>query len=882
MKNKDNRNLHPCKKEDRPLYASEKENRPPRLAQWILSFLGHYENEYSLTGDCSEEFKQIVQQNGRHHALLWIWGQVLGAIPLGIKRSLAFSSTMFINYLKITLRNIKRQKAFSFINIAGLGLGLAISLFIFLWVHDELSYDRFHKNTDNLCRVVEQWVTSAGTINPSASTPYPLGPALKDNYPEVEESLHLIIQYSTLVEHEEKRFYENRFAFADANFYSIFSFPLIQGSPEAVLKDLNALVLSQSMAKKYFGNEDPIGKILTVNSRHDFVITGVMQDMPHNSHIQVGFMGNFEYLIANDWSKRWVDHQYYTYLLLRPDTDMATFGAKIKTYINDNDYDPTTIHVALQPLKDIHLRSNFNYDLGGPSQGKALYIYIFSLVAVIVLLIACINFMNLATAKAANRAKEIGVRKVSGASKSHLIKQFMGESFFMSLLALLFALIVVVLLLSQFNSLTGKNLSSGAIFNGSMIFYLLALTVITGLLSGTYPAIFLSSFRPSYILKGKLRSGSKSRYFRRALVVVQFSLSIILLMGTIVIQDQISYMQDKNLGIKKDNVAYMKMRGKFRDDHIAFRAELDRYPEINKLSTSSALPLNITWGTTGVDWEGRNPEQRIHWRILSVDFDYIDMFGLEIVEGRGFSQEITTDTDNAYVINEAGAKALGYEQPVGKRFALWDTEGTIIGVVRDFHISSLHEGIEPLIIKVHPSWNSIIFLNIDNEHIKDVLARIESLHQRMNPEYPFEFHFLNTEYEALYRSEERTETLLQFFSMVAIFISCLGLFGLSSFMAEQRTKEIGIRKVFGAKVPGILLQLLKDFTKWVLIANLIAWPIGYYVIQKWLNNFAYRTNFDWMVFIYSGIATLMIAAVTVGAKSLKAARANPIDSLRYE
>jgi putative ABC transport system permease protein len=789
---------------------------------------------------------------------------------------------MFINYLKITFRNIKRHKAFSFINITGLGIGLAISIFIVLWVQNELSYDRFHKNYKNIYRIVEHWMISDGSVNPVASTPYPLGPALRDNYPEVEESLHFIIKDGTLVGYKDKRFYENKFAFADANFFSLFSFPLLKGSPENVIKDLNALVISQSMAKKYFGNENPMGKSLTINARHDFIIRGIMMDMPRNSHIQADFICNFEFLIANQSSKRWVDHMYYTYVRLRPDTDFETFGAKIKSYINDNDRDTTTIQISLQPLKDIHLHSNFNYDTGGTSQGKALYVYIFSIVAVMVLLIACINFMNLATAKAANRAKEIGVRKVSGASKSQLIKQFLGESIFMSILALVFALICVAVLLPEFNSLTGKNFNSRSIFNGSMLFYFFALTVTTGLLAGSYPALYLSSFNPSYILKGRLRSIAKSRYFRRTLVVLQFSLSIILLMGTFVIRDQLAYMQDKNLGIKKDNIIYMKIRGELRNKLDAFKAELIRYPEIKSVTTSSGLPTNITWATTGVDWEGRTPENRIHWSVMSVDFDYIDTFGLEILEGRNFSKEMSTDTKTAYIINETGADVLGYENAIGEKFSLWEMEGTIIGIARDFHINSLHEQIEPLIIIVHPSWNSFIFAKISSNNIKNVMAKIEEVHQRMNPDYPFQFQYLEAEYEDIYLSEERTGKLFQYFSFVAIFISCLGLFGLSSFIAEQRTKEIGIRKVFGANVPVILLQLLRDFIKWVFIANIIAWPIGYYAMKQWLKSFAYRTDFDWRIFFLSGVITLLIAVTTVGYKSLKSATANPIDSLRNE
>jgi putative ABC transport system permease protein len=447
---------------------------------------------------------------------------------------------------------------------------------------------------------------------------------------------------------------------------------------------------------------------------------------------------------------------------------------------------------------------------------------------------------------------------------------------------LFFALICVAVLLPEFNSLTGKNLNSMSIINGSMFFYSLILAVTTGLLAGIYPALYLSSFSPSYVLKGKLRSGAKSRYFRGALVVLQFSLSVILLIGTFVIRDQLTYMQDKNLGINKDNIIYMKMRGKLKNNHEAFRAELTQNPEIKTVTTSSELPTNIRWATTGVDWEGKTSGYRIHWSVMSVDFDYIDTFGVEILEGRNFSKEMTTDTNSAYIINETGAVVLGYESAIGKKFSLWDNEGTIIGVVRDFHFNSLHEQIEPLIITVNPNWNSYIFAKISSNTIRSVIAKIEEVHQRMNPDYPFQFHFLDAEYEGIYLSEERTGRLFQYFSFLAIFISCLGLFGLSSFMAEQRTKEIGIRKVLGAKVSVILLQLLRDFTKWVLIANVIAWPIGYYAMKQWLKNFAYRTDFDWSIFLLSGVITLLIAVTTVGFKSLRAAKANPVDSLRYE
>jgi putative ABC transport system permease protein len=861
---------------------SEKKCRIPRSVRWILRFLQHYNREFSLTGDCCEEFKYISQLKGRWRALFWIWGQILCAIPSSLKRSFLIGGAMFFNYLKITIRNIKRHKVLSFINIAGLGIGLAVSLFIFLWVQDELSYDKFHKNYKDLYRVVEHWVISDGAIDHVASSCYPLGPALEDDYPEVQESLHFYTASGTLVKHGNKRFYEKEFCFADSNFFNMFSFPLLKGKKETALDDPHAVVISRSMAQKYFGNEDPIGKMLTINAQHAFIVSGIMQDIPHNSHIKADFLCNFEFLLANDWSTRWVDHMYYTYLLLRPGTDLDTFNAKIKTYINDNDNDPTTIHISLQPLEDIHLRSSFSNDFGRTSHGKAMYVYIFSLVAVMVLLIACINFMNLATAKAANRAKEIGVRKVSGASKGHLIRQFFSESLFMSTLALLFALICTVLLLPEFNKLTGKTFDTGYIFKSSMLIYFLALTLWTGLLSGSYPAFYLSSFRPSNILRGKLRKGSKSRYLRRLLVVVQFSLSIILLMGTFVIRDQLTFMQNKNLGIQKDNIIYLNMRGKLRNNHDTFKTELVKYPGINKVAASSELPVNLTWATTGVDWEEKDPEFRIHWKIMSVDFGYLDMFGLEVIEGRGFSREITTDSQSAYIINETGAKTLGHKNVIGKRFSLWDNEGTIIGVVKDFHMSSLREKIEPLIMKVNSDWNSYVLVKVDSSHTKNILTEIEDVHRKMNPDYPFQFGFLDDEYEDIYLSEERTGILFKFFSFVAIFISCLGLFGLSTFMAEQRTKEIGIRKVFGASTLKILIPLLKDYTHWVLFANLIAWPIGFYLMDKWLARFAYRTGFSWRIFVFSGVISLAITVVTISYKSFRAAAANPIASLRYE
>jgi putative ABC transport system permease protein len=751
------------------------------------------------------------------------------------------------------------------------------------WVQDELSYDKFHKNHQNIYRLVEVWRMSDGTDYPLARTPYPLGPELKKNYPEIIESIHFNMYREYLVRYKDHIYYEKRLGFADSPFFQVFSFPLIKGNTEKVLSDLSSIVLSESMAKKYFGNEDPIGKSLTIDNKHDFTVSGVMKNVPRNSHIQFDFIANFEFLIAQGWSKDWDDHMYTTYVQLTPDTDLEAFGAKIKNFINENEYDDTRVEVSIQSLEDIHLRSHFDHDFGGFSEQRAVYVYIFSIIAVIVLLIACINFMNLATARSAIRAKEIGVRKVAGAFRNQIIKQFIGESVFVSFCALFFALILMYVFLPEFNALAGKSFNIKMLTNGPMLFSLFAITLLTGLFAGSYPAFYLSSFRPHYVLKGIVRSGRKGRAFRRTLVIIQFALSVILLMGTFVVSDQLSYLHNKNLGIKKENIIYFRNRGALHDDYNAFKFELMKHHDIESVALSSDIPLHMG-GTTGVDWEGKNEDYQVSWAQMSVDYDYIKTFGLEIIQGREFSQEMSTDTKSAYIINQTGAEIIGFENPIDKKFAVWENWGNIIGVVRDFHVRSLHEKIKPVLIHMDSERYSLnySFIKTNTDNIASVIQYIKKLYQQMNPNYPFQFHFLDAEYEAIYLSEERTAKLFAYFSIIAIFISCLGLFGLSSFITEQRTKEIGIRKILGANVSLITFRLLKDFSRWVFAAIVIAWPIGYYVMNQWLQNFAYRINFSWRILILSGAVTLLIAVATVSYRSIKAATANPVDSLRYE
>jgi putative ABC transport system permease protein len=860
-----------------------KKNKPPKIATWLLANLTKEENKHSIVGDAEEDYKDIRKQKGIIISYLWYWSQVFISLPLFIKLSTHWSITMFNNYLKTAIRSIRKQKLYSFINIAGLGVGIATSLIIMLWVQDELSYDKFHKNYNNIYRLVANWQNSDGTIFPHARVPYPLGPALQNSYPEVKESLHFKVLNDCLVKLGENNYYEKRFCFADSNFFRMFSFPLIKGDPQNVINDLTSLVISESMATKYFGNKNPIGKILTINNSQDFQVTGIMKDVPTHSHLQFDFIANFEYLIANEWSTRWMDHIYYSYVELAPETDASGFGAKIKNYIIENKYDITNVEVVLQPLKDIYLRSHYANDYSGYSNERTKYIYIFSIVAFIVLLIASINFMNLATAQSTTRAKEIGVRKVSGALKNHLIKQFLSESVFTAILASLFAILLIYLLLPTINSLTGKDFDLLLFMSSKIVIFFFTITLLTGLLAGSYPALYLSSFRPANVLKGRLRMGVKGRPLRRILVIAQFSLSIILLIGTFVVHDQIIFMQNKNLGFNKENIIYMRNRGKLKNNFEPFKEELIKHSDIKNITAASSLPLNNVGGTTGVDWEGKSPDYRISWKRVIVDYDYLKTFGFELIKGRDFSRNISTDAASAFIINETGAKILGFDDPIGKRFGWEDTEGgEIIGVVRDFHMNSLHEKIEPTLIKIIPEWFSYIFVKVNSNNFRKVIQYVEDVHTKLNPDFPFGYNFLDKDFEIQYLSEQRISRTFKYFTIVAVFISCLGLLGLSFFVAEQRTKEIGIRKVFGANVPIIMSHLLKDFIKWVFVANLIAWPIGYYIMNQWLLNFAYRTAINWNIFIFSGFLSILISIITISYKSIHAALANPIDTLKYE
>jgi len=789
---------------------------------------------------------------------------------------------MFKNYIKIALRNIKKHKGYSFINIAGLAIGMACCILILLWVQDELGYDLFHKSRSELYRVYTEIQYSDGRTNLFTQSYFPLARILKEECPDVVDAVRYASQNWLLIKYGDQSFADDNFGFADSSFFNMFTFRFLKGNPKTALSDKFSVVITEETSQKYFGSEDPVGKTLNVNNQYDVQVTGVIENVPHNSSLQFDFLLPYTLYWGPNWteSSSWGGNPLETYVFLPKNARAEEVARKITDIKDKHDPPSATERVGLhlQPLNRMHL-----YALGGG--GLIRYVYIFSIIACFVLVIACINFMNLSTAKAGTRASEVGLRKVVGAKKTDLIKQFFGESIVLSLIALVFAILIVEIMLPAFNNLSGKSLSLDPSGNITIILGLIVITLFVGILSGSYPALFLSSFQPVKVLKGTFRSGSQRSLFRKILVVSQFTLSILLIISTLIIYKQLDYISNRDLGYDKEHLVFVYMQGDLKTKYESANSELLRNPNILKITRSLQIPSNIASTVSALDWEGKNPDEKVSMNWDIVDFGYFETFKMDMVQGRSFSREFATDGSEAYIVNEEAVKLMGTESPVGKRLSVFRNEGKIIGVVKNFHFKSLHHEIRPFVYMMNPNWISMMdcmFIRVAPDNISATVKYIESTSKKFNPAYPLRFQFLDERIESLYRNEQRMGKIVGYFTFLTIAISCLGLFGLASFMTEQRTKEIGIRKVLGAPVSKIILLLSADFTKWVLAANIIAWPLAYFAISKWLENFAYRTSLNMSIFIISGVLALVTALLTVSYQTLKAALANPVDSLRYE
>lgn len=787
---------------------------------------------------------------------------------------------MLKNYLLVALRNIFRNKAFSLINVAGLAFGISCSLIIFLWVRDELNTDGFHVNNDRLYKVMENQTYAGGQIYTFSSTPGPMAPVLKDEFPEIEMATRITWQNRKLFKSGEKSFFEEG-RFVDQDFVLMHTFPLAKGDINSCLKDAHSIVISKAMAKKFFGDEDPIGKPLIMDADESFSVTGVLQDIPTTSSMQFDFLIPFEWFFQKNkqWIDQWGNNNVRTNILLRKNANPTVLAQKLKHEINKHTEESKNVELFIQPLKDSYLYGNF--ENGKQAGGRIEYVRIFFIVAVLVLIIASINFMNLTTAQATKRAKEVGLRKTVGAVKTQLAFQFLSESMLMVLFSSVLGVVMVYLLLPVFNEIAGKQLSIFP-FTGEPLVILLTVVFFTGLVSGSYPALYISAFNPASVLKGQMKSGARATLFRKVLVVTQFIVSIVLIIGTLVVSGQMDFIKNKDIGLDRKNLAYMYMKGDMQKHGDAIRDELMKDPSIEVASLSSANPIDFGNSTSGLVWEGKTPDQKILFSNFSVDYNFIQSLGMTMKMGRSFQQGITTDTSN-FIINEATAKAMGFENPIDQPLTLWEKrKGKIIGVVKDFHFQSVHAKVDPLFMLYDPSWFEVIFVRYKDGQLSNALKAMEKINKQYAAAYPFESNLLNDDWDNLYKTEDRFGKLFNYFSTLSIIISCLGLFGLSAYSAAQRTKELGVRKVMGASVVGLIRLMAKEFTLLVLVAALVGCPLGWYTMHWWLKSYAYHIDISVFTLVIAALICLAVSILTVSYHSAKAAMINPVKSLRYE
>jgi putative ABC transport system permease protein len=791
---------------------------------------------------------------------------------------------MLSNYLKIALRSIRRHPSYTFINVTGLAVGMALCILIFLFVRDELSYDRYHAESDRIYRLAVS-IENSTFDNGLAKVADLWGPGAKDALPEVENATRFVFLGRALVQRGERRQYETEGLYADSTTLQIFSWPLIAGNPETALVGPNRVVITETFAQRWFGDEDPVGEVLTIDNADEYVVTGVMRDVPANSHFNFDFLVSLEtynHEARGDWVS-W--NQFYTYLLLVPGATPDVVAAKFDLVLDQHleaEY-ADRYYPLVQALPSIHLNSSLHREMAANS--NVAYVYTFSAIAIFILLIACSNFVSLATARSSVRAQEVGIRKASGANRRMLIQQFLGESILLALLALVFSLAIAGLLMEQFNELSGKSLNLEVLGRPALVLGIVVGALAVGTVAGIYPAFVLSSFVPARVLKGDT-GGSRRGGMRKGLVVFQFTISSILIIATGVVYTQLQYVQNKQLGFSKEQLVVAstnvpETRARFE----TVKEQLKEHPDITSVSFTSNRPGGSDWGLP-LEIEGRddNDDGFGGFRVLNVDWDFLDTYEIELLEGRGFSRDFPADS-TTWLINETAARQLGWTVDSAPRIGsprVSRPYGEVIGIVKDFHFRSMHEEIAPLIIMMQSDWLNSFSIKIKGDQANEALAHIEAVMAGWEPEFPLTFEFFDEQFDALHLAEERVGSLLTYFAVLAILIACLGLFGLASFTAERRTKEIGVRKILGASVAHILAIQSGDLARLVLVAFVIASPIAWFAMSTWMENFAYSAGISWSVFALAAVSTLSVSIVTVSYQSLRAALSDPVKSLRYE
>ncbi len=881
---------HPRFFSQRKYIMRKKELKPPLIPRLVLHLMRDYLNAYSIDEDLNEIYQALVKSRGRFRAALWYWYQSLGSFPEYLKLTIYWRTAMFGNYLKSAFRNITKHKGFSLINISGLAVGMACCILILFYVRYEMSFDKFHKNSEGIYRVLLNIGRSYRGKSRFNATAGVLANSMKDNFPEVLYAARVFNHRRVDVSnYENKRFTETRFYFADPDFLKMFTFPLIKGHPDAILNEPFTMLVSQNMAKKYFGNRDPIGKTISVNSQWDYLITGIFEDTPENSHIHFDFLASFSsYMQISGEEKfnEWGRLTNVTYFMIDDSADVQEFEKKLDAFYKQNmgSTETSSVQIEIQPLRKIHFYDQALDEFEPGTDVRT--VYIFSAIAFFILMIASFNYMNLSTARSSLRRREVGLRKVVGASRQNLIKQFFGESILVTFIAFLGSLLLLNLFLPKFSAYIEKPLSFHLLANPLVLVSVGGILIFIALVSGSYPALLLSSFSPIGVLKGKSNlQGRRSFYFRNILVMLQFSISIALVFCMNVTINQLRFIKNRDLGFIKDYVLTLNASQLFEErSYESVKNELLASSGILDMTCSSYLPVDIGSGGP-VDWEGKPEEDTLVAHMLWVDENFFDFYGIPIVQGRDFSKEFGTDKGTSYILNEKAVKEIGWTDPIGKRFSAdknMEAAGPVVGVVKDFHYQPLHLEIQPLHIRYLDEPWGWLSIRMNPQSIPETLAFLEKKWSELAPKYPFEYSFLDERLNRSYKSEEKLGQSFNGFAILAIMIACLGLYGLASFVTERRTKEIGIRKVLGASVSQLLLLLSRDFLKWVILANVIAWPVATYVMSKWLQNFAYHVPLSLWIYLLSGLSAFLIAFIVVCSKSLRAASSNPVESLRYE
>lgn len=866
-----------------------KRSRSIKIVLWLFGRFSNRQEHYGFLGDV-EEMTRFLRKESWWRAELWLWMQLIRLIQAILIDHLFWSYVMFRNYMKTAFRNIRRFKMYSFINIGGLAIGMSVFVLIFLYVKHEFSYDRFHENVERMYRVEQ--VRENNEIIPL--TPAPLAQTLIDDVPEVTTTVRIWRTSGHLYYGERRKFYENRGLYAENTLFELFNFPLIQGNPLNALKEPYSIVLSQEIAEKYFGHEDPVGKILRFKKAHDLKVTCVMKDIPKNSHIQCDFIVSFstlEAIYGQTELTRWDRDDTYTYILASDQNVMHHINQKIRNRLNEHRVGENISTLYLMPVSKIHLYSNTNYEISSTMPlGIVLVLGGFGLLT---LCIACVNYMNLSTALSFNRSCEVGIRKVVGSNRSRLIHQFLVESVILSFVSMAFALILVRIFLPDFNLLLDRELELNLFTSGRLLFQMVSIAVIVGVLSGSYPAFFLSSVKPVAALKKILKSGAKGRFFRKLLVISQFAFSIIFIIISIVWFQLGYYLRNKGFGFETEHILVLPLN-KFSDESLdkfgVFKEELLNNPDILYASVSTDLPFSIYWQTE-VNWNVAGADEKGWITHARCDENFLDLYDIELVEGRKFSREFTTDVEEGCLINETAARMFGWKtenseiSPLGKRITASGIHSTIIGVVADFHSTDLRLAIKPLMMRLHgskPDQGDFLSVRMNPVDIPSTLHFIEQKFSEIFPDEIYDFSFLETLFGRTFVTFDNWNKLFASISLIAICVALMGLFGLASLTVNQRTKEVGIRKVVGASVSHIVILLLKEFFKIVIYANLIAAPLAYLLSYGLLQQFTYRINVQVWVFLLTGVVTLIVATLAVSGQAVKAAVVNPVDSLRYE